>query len=83
MADEKHNIPLILTRYKNKIASSIGDGGQVGLDDGGKITWSWCSDPRYPSPRHAFFSYQNANNSVHRSGIFDTETGQIIADRSK
>ena len=70
------NIERIIAQFKNQVADAIGEGGQLSLDNGRKVTWSWCNDKRYPSPRYKYVSVTGSD--IHQSGIFDTEVGRFL-----
>jgi hypothetical protein len=71
------NIERTIAQIKNRVADTIGEGGQIDLDGGRRATWSWCNDKRYPSPRYKFVSI--TGDDIHQSGIFDTETGNFVS----
>lgn len=70
------NIERIIAQFKNRVAQALGEGGQMDLGEGRKVTWSWCNDKRYPSPRYKFVSI--TGNDIHQTGIFDTQSGKFV-----
>lgn len=70
------NIERMIAQFKNRVAESVGDGGQMTLDGDRKVTWSWCNDKHYPSPRYKYVSVTGPD--IHQSGIFDTESGRFV-----
>lgn len=70
------NIQHLMAQYKNKVASALREGGRTEIGNGYTLTWSWCSNPRYPSPRYKFVNLHSADD--HQTCIYDTETGALI-----
>lgn len=70
------NIQRVIAQFKNRIAEHIGEAGQMDLGEGRKVTWGWCSNPKYPSPVHKFVSITGPD--IHRTGIFNTKTGKFV-----
>lgn len=70
------NVERLIANLKNRIAESVGEGGRSDLGDGRKVTWGWCNDKRYPSPRYKFVSVTGPD--VHQSGIYDTDSGRFV-----
>ena len=71
------NIQHLMAQYKNRVASALSEGGRSEIGNGYRLTWSWCSNPKYPSPRFKFVNLHNDSNGYHQSCIYDTQTGAL------
>ena len=73
----KPNIAHMMAQYRNRVATALKEAGRTDLGNGYTLTWSWCSNPRYPSPRYKFINQHNNETRDHQSCIDDTETGAL------
>ncbi|MDZ5455324.1 hypothetical protein [Azohydromonas lata] len=71
------NIQRLMAQYKNRVAIALNEGGQTDIGNGYRLTWSWCSNPKYPSPRFKFVNLHNDSTGDHQTCIYDTQTGTL------
>lgn len=73
------NVKEDLKNLKREILRSYNSGGQTTTDEGVKITWNQCENPKYTSIDPLRFVYVNYHgNGVHQTGIWDTQENKFV-----
>lgn len=61
----KPNLARMMAQYRNWVATALKEAGRTDLGNSYTLTWSWCSNPHFPSQRYKFINLDNNETRDH------------------